>query len=441
MKRVLPICLALLLAGCSPKQTPPPLEARAAAETPPTASPDAAADGQPSPAQVFEKRILPIFKSPNPSSCVQCHLAGVDLKNYILPSADKTFQSLRDQGLIDLDRPEKSRILALIEMGDADRSGAALIQQKVRRAEYEAFADWIKRGVADPRMRALPKLDPSEDAKPKRPPEVIRHDREDRLLSSFENTVWAMRFRCMGCHTEGTPQNKKNVAEYGERVAWMKAAGPEATLAYLRRSKLLDADKPERSLLLRKPLNEVKHGGGLKFQPGDQGYKAFRAFLDDYARVVKDDYPDAASLPKDGDEPARFGTDCWLKLTDTPDAWADRLLQVNVYARNSRQNGWESSPIASSDRAVWGKGRLWQHNLTLLAAKGSDRAAAWEAGKPTLPRGKYLVKVYVDRRGRLAADWMAVPGEDDFVGQAEVESAWPEGYDRMTAVDAGAVRK
>src|SRR5215470_15425860 len=70
--------------------------------------------------EVFEKRLLPIFKSPNPSSCVQCHLAGVDLKDYILPSAEKTFRSLRDQGLIDLAAPEKSKILTLISMGSAD---------------------------------------------------------------------------------------------------------------------------------------------------------------------------------------------------------------------------------------------------------------------------------------------------------------------------------
>lgn len=61
------------------------------------------------PAQVFETRILPIFKSPNPSSCVQCHLAGVDLKDYILPSAENTFRSLRDQGLIDLAAPRSRR--------------------------------------------------------------------------------------------------------------------------------------------------------------------------------------------------------------------------------------------------------------------------------------------------------------------------------------------
>jgi hypothetical protein len=64
------------------------------------------------PVAVFEQRILPIFKSPNPSSCVRCHLAGVDLKHYVLPSAETTFRSLRDQGLIDLTNPEKSKILA-----------------------------------------------------------------------------------------------------------------------------------------------------------------------------------------------------------------------------------------------------------------------------------------------------------------------------------------
>src|SRR5207237_1243437 len=57
----------------------------------------APAADQPSPQQVFERRILPIFKSPEPSSCLQCHLSGVDLKNYILPSHEKTFASLRDQ--------------------------------------------------------------------------------------------------------------------------------------------------------------------------------------------------------------------------------------------------------------------------------------------------------------------------------------------------------
>ena len=81
----------------------------------------------PSPAEVFERRILPIFKSPKPSSCAQCHLAGVDLKDYVLPDAEKTFRNLRDQGLIDLDAPERSKIVKLIDMGSAREKGPASV--------------------------------------------------------------------------------------------------------------------------------------------------------------------------------------------------------------------------------------------------------------------------------------------------------------------------
>ena len=37
----------------------------------------------------------------------------------------------------------------------------------------------------------------------------MRHGRKDRMLASFESNVWSLRFRCMNCHTEGTPQNDK----------------------------------------------------------------------------------------------------------------------------------------------------------------------------------------------------------------------------------------
>jgi hypothetical protein len=96
--------------------------------------------------------------------------------------------------------------------------------------------------------------------------------------------------------------------------------------------------------------------------------------------------------------------------------------------------------VATSDRVVWGKGRLWQHNLTLLAARGSERSKTWKTGGPALPPGRYLVRVYVDRDGRLARDWKATLGPEDCVGEVEVESNWPQGYGRMTAVVAGRVR-
>jgi hypothetical protein len=389
------------------------------------------------PQEVFEQRILPIFKSPNPSSCVQCHLAGVDLKNYILPSHRDTFLSLRDQGLIDLDRVEKSKILGLIQMGKEDKARGAAVHQQNRTKEYEAFVAWLKASAVDPALRNAPKL--NADAQIKlRPVEVVRHARKDRLLESFENNVWAMRFRCMGCHSEGSTQNQKLVREWGERVSWFKKGGPEETLNYLMNSKLIDIKNPEKSLLLLKPLNLEKHQGGIKFIVGDQGYKAMRAFVEDYAKIKNDAYQTAAMLPKSS-AVASFGTDRWIKLANTPPAWGDKLLTVKVYAWDARANAWEREPISTSDRKVWGMGKQWQHNLTLQATKGSDRAKRFK-DRPALDRGKYLVKVFVDRDERLIKDWTATLGDTDFVGQIAVESDWREGYGAMTTIDAGRVK-
>ncbi|HKB02466.1 MAG TPA: hypothetical protein VKD90_09610 [Gemmataceae bacterium] len=392
------------------------------------------------PQQVFEKRILPIFKSPNPSSCVQCHLAGVDLRDYIRPGAEETFRSLRDQGLIDLDAPERSKILTLISMGTEDKKAPA-VHAANRKAEYEAFAAWIKACAADGSLRLSPKLSTIVVARPAAPDAVIRHGRTDRLLASFEKTVWAMRFRCMNCHTEGTPQNDKNVKEFGPRVAWVKKGGPKDTMDYLLASKLVDPKEPDKSLLLQKPLGAVKHEGGVKFAPGDQGYKAFRQWIEDVAALRTGKYAKAADLPPTDTGPLRFGTEAWLKLADTPPEWGDRLLQVDVYAWDAKAGTWEQKPVATSDRIVWGKGKLWQHTVTLMAESGSERAKAWSAGKPALPPGRYLLKVYVDRDGRLKQDWTATLGEADYVGQVEARGAWREGYNAMTVADAGKVRK
>jgi hypothetical protein len=245
----------------------------------------------------------------------------------------------------------------------------------------------------------------------------------------------------MNCHTEGTPQNDKLVKEHGARVAWFKKAGPEATMEYLLASKLIDLDNPTRSLLLTKPLNEVKHGGGIKVVTGDQGYKAIRAWVEDVAAIKKGKYEKAADVPAKDDAPRQFGTEAWFKLEKTPDAWADKLLTVEIFAWDAKAGAWEKEPVATSDRVVFGKGKLWQHTVTLLAAPGSARARAWEKGKPALPAGKYLVKVFVDSGEKVKKDWKAKLGPDEFVGQAEFQARWQEGYGAMTVVDATRVTR
>jgi hypothetical protein len=209
---------------------------------------------------------------------------------------------------------------------------------------------------------------------------------------------------------------------------------------YLLSSKLIDAAEPEKSLLLQKPLGNFEHKGGVKFAPGDQGYKAFRQWIDDVAAIKAGKYKTAADLPATKSSPLQFGSEAWLKLENTPPAWGDKLLQVDVYAWDEKAGSWETKPVATSDRMTWGKGKLWQHTVTLLAEPGSDRAKAWTGGKPALPPGRYLLKVYVDSQARLAREWTATLDASDYVGQVEVRSVWKDGYNQMTVADAAKVR-
>src|SRR6185295_16621485 len=156
------------------------------------------------------------------------------------------------------------------------------------------------------------------------------------------------------CHTAGTPQNDKLRKEHGDRVAWVKADAA-ATMDYLLSSKLIDVAAPDKSLLLQKPLGTVKHEGGVKFAVGDQAHKGFRRWVEDVAAIRTDRYRTAADLPPADGRPLGFGTDVWLKLTNTPHAWGDKLAQVDVYAWDTRVGDWEAAPVASSDRKVWGK--------------------------------------------------------------------------------------
>ncbi len=43
----------------------------------------------------------------------------------------------------------------------------------------------------------------------------------------------------------------------------------DATMRYLLDLENINVKQPERSRLLLKPLNEIKHGGGQKMLPGD----------------------------------------------------------------------------------------------------------------------------------------------------------------------------
>ena len=145
--------------------------------------------------------------------------------------------------------------------------------------------------------------------------------------------------------------------------------------------------------------------------------------------TVQGKYTAKDQLPEPSKEVSSV-TDIWFKIEGVPAKFDKMLLQVDLY--RSTDSGWSEYRVATSDRAVFGKGNLWQHSLSLTAPRGTKWAEELRSGD--LPPGRYLAKFYIDQRDKLQKDFTAELGEEDFVGQVEVESRWPAGYGQMTAV-------
>lgn len=370
---------------------------------------------------IFQKRILPIFQSSNPSSCTECHLSGVELKDYILPTQAATFASLVQAGLVDREKPEASKLLEFIRRSPEEPS---LVSQKMRKQELAAFESWIVAAANDPNLAAS---DEAQPIGPQLPLEVIRHARNDHVMRSFVDNVWNEVGRCAACHSPD--RNQKQVEEHGEVVSWIELNDPAETLKEMVDRGIIDPKKPEQSLLLRKPTLQVEHGGGQKMVVGDRTYKQFRRFIDDYAKLTSGAYRAADELPTTNTEVAMV-TDIWLKIEGVPAKYDKQLLQVDLYRQTD--NGWSSHRVATSDRPVFGPQNLWQHSLSLTAQRGGRWAEKLKDKK--LPPGRYLVKIYVDQRGKLSDDYRKTMDESDLVGEVEVESRWPNGYGRMTKI-------
>lgn len=383
----------------------------------------ASARAEESALDLFRQRITPILQAKNPSSCSECHLSGVDLKDYIGKTQEETFASLRVAGLVDVKKPEASKILTFISRKPEKTS---LVSDKVRQQEYDAFKAWIIAAAQDPKLAAAKTTD--ANLGPRVPDEVIRHSRQDRVLASFVDNVWSEVGRCAACHSPD--RNQQQVKKHGEKVSWIKLGDPEGTLNYVLDTGIIDADSPEGSLLFTKPTNQVKHGGGVKMVVGDRTYKQFRAFIEDYAAAAAGKYKTATDLPRERAE-SSVVTDIWLKLDGVPSQYDQKLLRVDLHRWDENTRGWSKDRWATGDRQVFGKGQLWQQHLSVTAPRKSSRAKELQ-DRPSLPAGKYLAKIYIDQTDKLQKDYRAELGPGEFVGQVEIESRWPAAYGSMT---------
>lgn len=366
--------------------------------------------------EVFKQRILPIFKSPKASSCTECHLAGVDLKDYISSDQAQTFASLRKEGLVDLENPDASKILKLIRMKPEKPNPIA---DEARKKEYEAFRAWIHEAVKDPELSKAEAT--GKGVGPSVSDEVIRHARKDRLLASFVENVWAYRGGCIGCHQPGDPpnaqaaENKRNwVKKHGEpAMFWLGSSGPEEALENLLKGKLLDLEKPASSLILAKPTTQVKHEGGQKMIVGSGPYRAFLRFIEDYSKIKKGKYR------REEDLPGVVVTDQYLRVRNVPQQRA--LMQIDLH----RIEGGRPSakPIAS---IVGGCGPASGGRVEIQLERSSKEFAEISASRK-LPKGSYQLRFYIDSRNRLQANPLFKFGAQDLSGVLEISADdWPD---------------
>tara|TARA_R110002073_G_scaffold35970_15_gene104929 strand:+ start:254 stop:1630 length:1377 start_codon:yes stop_codon:yes gene_type:complete len=432
-----------------------------------------ASAAEPTPASVFEQRIMPIFNSPNPSSCVQCHLSSVDLKDYIRPSSRETFLSLRDQGLVDVDRPSESKILHLIEMGDSDSDSLAKrIHAKNRAAEYEAFASWIAACCQDSELVNAAAIQPSIAAGPKTPVEVIRHTRKDRVLDSFVRNIWSQRMRCFPCHTPAEidaenpmhakplERHKEFVAKFGAKMNIFKET-PEQTLQSLIASSrkrhgndlpLINVDAPLQSLLLLKPTAKVpakdangnlgkpssvapvSHLGGIKMHTDDQSYKAFAAWLQDYALAATGGYRDGKAIPKDNWYP----TEHVIRIKGLPADWPNlSTVQIFVHRWDSERDDWSPTPIAFTQCKVTPRKMV---NGSLFVIATDDQRDDLSPEGETIPAGRVQLRLYLDRDEVLRDQPTKLIHRDVPDASAVIDAKFEKGFKNADVVEGEHVR-
>lgn len=373
--------------------------------------------------QLFKDRITPILRSPDPSSCSECHLSGVDLKQYIGDSQEETFAALVAAGLIDRKHPDDSKLLEFIQRAPEQPSP---VGAEAREQEFEAFRAWIRAAVADPQLAAAATDD--DQLGPMLPVEVIRHGRKDRVIQSFVDNIWSEIGRCARCHS--AELNRGAIGRNGfseadvDAISWVAPRDPAGTLQNLLDGGNIDLDDPDESLVLLKPLGEEEHGGGPKFAVGSRTDQSFRQFLNDYARVVKGEYELAAELPEAPEEVAVL-TEQQIRVVNLPAGLDDRLLRIDLYRWT--EDGWSTDRWATADNPIAKDRQLWQSMISAVAPRDSERAAELEEGY-LLPGGRYLVKIYIDRADRTKTDRDYAIGEREFFAELETDGDWPPGY-------------
>ena len=228
--------------------------------------------------ELYKRRIEPLLAEDRPKSCNECHLSGIDLSLFSRGDACQTMACLSEQGLVDLERPEESKILEWVARATPS---SELITEEVIQAEYDGFLEWIQWSSSCGETcasfdnpcggsEAQPSCSTGNDVNPDfvDPGDCSARTRE----AVFREKVFAWRGRCSSCHFDDSYGPPTNMAPRWISSGPCNQASLETMRTVLSRD-YINIDDPAQSLLLLKPLAEdlggVEHGGGAKFHAFD----------------------------------------------------------------------------------------------------------------------------------------------------------------------------
>jgi hypothetical protein len=270
---------------------------------------DCSADGE---ATLYQRKIEPILLGGRPTSCNQCHLAGIDLSLFVRQTPCQTMACMQELGLVDLEVPERSTVLSWIDRAEPQSS---LITADVIQQEHAAFLEWIEYSAKCGGRLCPPFADPcGQGAAPNAtlctPTAAVGTGFADpgdcqelTLEQVFTADVYVWRERCAPCHFTSDTQVSapKWISDSSDKRTAPElscVAGSLETMRNVLRRGLIDLTDPPNSLLLQKPSGAVAHGGGQKFEgPQDPSYLSFLAFIERYASCAAQDATLARPAP------------------------------------------------------------------------------------------------------------------------------------------------
>lgn len=147
---------------------------------------------------MYTRYVEPFVSGSVASSCSACHMTGIDIGLYAQDTPCETMACMVDMGVVNLDNPSASTLLAQILLGESDSSVFNV------QAEHDAIEEWIEwssqcHGEV---CGAVESACQSGTGTPSTGVQPLGDCSETDLLAQFWDAVIIDRQRCVTCHSD-----------------------------------------------------------------------------------------------------------------------------------------------------------------------------------------------------------------------------------------------